>query len=215
MPTGVYKRIKKRGGWKLSEETKRRIGNARRGKNLSEETKRKLSLSQKGKPRWVKYPHPKGMLGKTAWNKGNRLLEKIICQKCLTIFQAPPSAERKFCSRNCSKLFGRKHPLWKGGKKTKKQRAVFNETRREIRKLSNGGSHTLEEWENLKKKFSYMCLCCQKHEPEIKLTEDHIVPLTKSGTDNISNIQPLCFSCNSRKHTKIINFTELSHLNRN
>lgn len=68
------------------------------------------------------------------------------------------------------------------------------------------GSHTSEEFEEMKKFYNYMCLCCKKFEPEIKLGEDHIIPLSKSGTNYIENIQPLCGSCNSIKNVKIIDF---------
>lgn len=62
------------------------------------------------------------------------------------------------------------------------------------------GSHTLEEWEALKKKYLYRCADCQEIKP---LHRDHIIPVSKNGTNYISNIQPLCQSCNSRKFNHI------------
>ena len=45
-----------------------------------------------------------------------------------------------------------------------------------------------------------------KQEPFIKLSVDHIVPLSLGGSNDISNIQPLCRACNSIKWAKIIDF---------
>ncbi len=81
-----------------------------------------------------------------------------------------------------------------------------NGKRRRSREYSAEGEHTLGEWELLKKQYGYTCLCCKKKEPKIELTEDHIIPLSRGGSDWIENIQPLCRSCNSKKHTKIIKY---------
>lgn len=83
---------------------------------------------------------------------------------------------------------------------------AFLERRRKYRKKQAGGNHTFGEWELLKKQYNYTCPCCGKKEPEIKLTEDHIIPICKGGSDNIENIQPLCLKCNMAKHTKIIKY---------
>jgi len=78
--------------------------------------------------------------------------------------------------------------------------SILNKNKR-ARKTGAVGNHTLGEWEKLKKKYGYACPRCKKQEPEIKLTEDHITPLSKGGGNGIDNIQPLCRSCNSIKGT--------------
>lgn len=89
-------------------------------------------------------------------------------------------------------------PIWKGG--------INHIIAYRARKLKAKGNHTEKEWLKLKAHFGWMCLCCKKCEPEIKLTEDHIMPLSLGGSNYISNIQPLCQSCNARKHIKIIDY---------
>ncbi|MCK9370838.1 HNH endonuclease [Candidatus Dojkabacteria bacterium] len=100
-------------------------------------------------------------------------------------------------------FIGDKNPAWKDGRTKKPGYKSFIQRRREFRKSNNGGSHTFTEWENLKAQYNWTCLYCHKSEPEIKLTHDHIIPVSKGGSDNIENIQPLCGSCNSRKYNNI------------
>jgi hypothetical protein len=82
----------------------------------------------------------------------------------------------------------------------------FYKMQYKYKKKTAGGSHCFGDWENLKTQYNYTCPSCGRSEPIIILTEDHIIPLSKGGSNNIENIQPLCKSCNSRKFTKIIKY---------
>jgi 5-methylcytosine-specific restriction endonuclease McrA len=73
--------------------------------------------------------------------------------------------------------------------------------RRRERFLNAVGGHTQGEWDALKRAFNFTCVGCNRTEPTVTLTRDHKVPLVAGGSDRIDNIQPLCGSCNSRKHT--------------
>jgi len=74
-------------------------------------------------------------------------------------------------------------------------------------KVAAEGSHTTAEWESLCAQYNHRCLACGQKRP---LCEDHIVPLVKGGTDDISNIQPLCRPCNSAKGTQTIDYRPAS-----
>ena len=41
--------------------------------------------------------------------------------------------------------------------------------------------------------------CCQEWAATNDLTIDHIMPITKGGTDELDNLRILCRPCNSRK----------------
>jgi 5-methylcytosine-specific restriction endonuclease McrA len=61
--------------------------------------------------------------------------------------------------------------------------------------------HTDRQWQSLLKEYEGHCAECGSTE---NITKDHIVPLHEGGQNTIDNIQPLCFSCNSRKQNRQI-----------
>lgn len=79
-----------------------------------------------------------------------------------------------------------------------------NRRRRRAAKNAGKGHFTVEEFDALCSAYGYACLCCGV--TDRILEADHVVPLTRGGSDEISNIQPLCGECNRRKFTAVIDF---------
>ena len=113
------------------------------------------------------------------------------------------------------RMKGENNPNWNGGEAQSKIKAKqWRKDNREIcrriavarraRKRGAPGSYSLQEWLDLKKRYGFRCLGCGLPEPEIKLTVDHIIPLSKGGWNSIDNIQPLCLSCNCKKKDKLV-----------
>ena len=144
--------------------------------------------------------HPENIYRGIPWNKGKKGLQ-MAWNKGLKGVQV---AWNKGKSNTWA--IGDKNVNWKGGVSKTKEYIGFKRRQREYRKRNAIGSHTLQEWEALKKYYKYMCLCCKQFEPEIILTEDHIIPLSKGGSNFIDNIQPLSNGCNARKGIKTINY---------
>lgn len=63
------------------------------------------------------------------------------------------------------------------------------------------GRHTREEWQALKVHYRNCCSVCGQW-PKYGLTKDHIVPISKGGSDSISNIRPACDLCNSTRRNR-------------
>jgi 5-methylcytosine-specific restriction endonuclease McrA len=87
-----------------------------------------------------------------------------------------------------------------------KVRSAKANNRRERRaaRHASPGSFSAEEFEALCDAYGNKCLACG--DTEAMLEADHIVPLTRGGTDDISNVQPLCGSCNRKKFVNIIDY---------
>ena len=71
------------------------------------------------------------------------------------------------------------------------------------KKVINGGQHTKESWEHLLQRFNHTCLACGTTK---RIEKDHIVPVSGGGSNDITNLQPLCRSCNASKSDTQTNF---------
>ena len=110
-----------------------------------------------------------------------------------------------YCSKQCQSLHSgviRRLPI--NVKHSREmERARAKRRIRNVRMANAKGSHTSQQWLDLCKSFDDRCLSCGKRG---RLSEDHIIPISRNGTDYISNIQPLCISCNCKKGTQVIDF---------
>jgi hypothetical protein len=90
-----------------------------------------------------------------------------------------------------------------------KLRAMWTVKRhkRRARKFGAGGTFSAQQFIDLCNFCGNCCLCCHRSAQELSslglmLVPDHVLPLSKGGSNDISNIQPLCHGlegCNGKK----------------
>jgi 5-methylcytosine-specific restriction endonuclease McrA len=97
-----------------------------------------------------------------------------------------------------SKKWGEDNP-----EKVKRAKANNSRKRRAARHASPG-SFPAEEFKALCESCGNRCLACGA--TEALLEADHVVPLTRGGSDDIGNIQPLCGTCNRKKFVSVIDY---------
>lgn len=71
--------------------------------------------------------------------------------------------------------------------------------RRYARKRGAVGSHSLAEFYFVCEMHSWQCAYCRCSLCKKTVTEDHVVPISKGGSDFIENMAPACLTCNVRK----------------
>lgn len=187
----------------------------KKGEKMSTEMKSMISRSKIGKP---------------SWNKGKTMSDSMRL-KMVGNKNGSGNKGRTYSPETITKMsyakIGKISPR-KGKKLSLESRNKISESKRNYFRINNpnyipfsyddrkkrrrerikiyGGIHSNGEWEILKAQYNWTCPCCKKIEPSIKLTRDHIIPISRGGSDNIENIQPLCMPCNSRKGTSDIKY---------
>ena len=77
--------------------------------------------------------------------------------------------------------------------------AVHESTRRAQKRNAPVQDFTLAQWQMIQALQKHRCYYCGKRCKD-KLTQDHIVPLSKGGAHTLSNIVGACGACNSKKN---------------
>ena len=121
-------------------------------------------------------------------------LEPKSCNFCKVVFL--PNLNNKnqqiYCSGQCRNKHFRKTDLGR-------QLHNFSSNNRRHRVKANGGNITKQEWSEILELYENRCAKCGNDK---KITIDHIIPIALGGIHSKDNIQPLCVSCNSKKHIK-------------
>lgn len=71
---------------------------------------------------------------------------------------------------------------------------------RRARLAQAAGRHTERDWQQLVRRYRG-CAYCGSAAP---VTRDHVVPLSRGGSDFIGNILPACLSCNTSKKDRLL-----------
>lgn len=126
----------------------------------------------------------------------NYTLPCVRCETCVKTIRAMEKDIRHGTAAklNAGLAFIRNSEIWR------LEGRLRSKNLRWVRMYSAAGSFTKKEFELLCASYGNICLSCHQRR---KLYPDHIVPIAKGGTNSISNIQPLCGRCNSRKGAKV------------
>ncbi len=78
-----------------------------------------------------------------------------------------------------------------------KHQALISKRRAMVRGASDG-TFTAKQWKEMKAAYDNRCVYCLNVFE--RLTQDHVIPVSKGGAHAASNIVPACKSCNCKKN---------------
>jgi len=90
-----------------------------------------------------------------------------------------------------ARKYAKDHPEWKREQWRKRQ----------MKKKGVGGYHTPAQFELVKKQQKQKCYYCGETK---RLVRDHVHPISKGGSDSISNIVAACYQCNGLKNNRMM-----------
>ena len=119
--------------------------------------------------------------------------------------------DQRYYRKNRERLRANRRLYYQRNKVKERRSAVMRK-----HKNRSSGDYSITDWERLLNECRFRCGACgrleNREDPLSKLTPDHVIPVVLGGTNTIDNIQVLCYSCNSSKQGKTIDFRETSCL---
>lgn len=105
---------------------------------------------------------------------------------------------KKWRDKNKEKV-AKRHSRWR--KEFYKPREVELRIARHASKYGAEGFHTSNEFEKLLRQYDGKCAYCGENEATDR---EHVIPLSRGGSNYIGNILPVCRSCNTSKKEKLL-----------
>lgn len=111
--------------------------------------------------------------------------------------------QMKWCLKNRDKR-STQNKEWR--KKNPEKQKGINKREYAKRKTNKLGFFDMKQWRNILDFYGHVCMACGESKD---LTIDHVIPLSKGGIHDHSNIQILCNICNKIKGTKSIDYRKI------
>jgi len=102
---------------------------------------------------------------------------------------------REWQKRNRSKV-AKKERNWR---KRNPEKIKQKNSNRRARENEAPGGHTRIQWLSKFQFHGFRCFYCFHSLTEMNVTKEHRIPLSRGGSDFVSNLVPACHSCNSKK----------------
>jgi hypothetical protein len=135
------------------------------------------------------------------WQQTHRDERRASCKKW---YASHKEHRAKYSAKYRHEHSEHRSEIYKLWAKANPEKVNENLWKRRARKMNAEGSHTSEDIRRQYQNQGGLCWWCGKDVGDT-YHADHVVPLSRGGSDNASNIVISCPSCNQSKHSKLPN----------
>lgn len=110
-----------------------------------------------------------------------------------------PQKERETYAKNAAAQIAKVAAWRKANPEKYRSLAITNKNRRRAREAMADGENSAVDRQKILSAQKNRCAYCRKKLEKFNINWDHIVPISKGGSNDRRNIQALCSTCNRRK----------------